>query len=159
MHQVWVASSQRYSSWSLPTCSPVDYMAPCLVHSYVLGPPFAIIQGSFLLSPVLDPLFSISLVSFILVCVCEVALVMSNSLRPHELEPAKLLCPWDYPGKNAAVGCHLLLRGSSQTRDWTQVACIAGKFFTVWAMREALFLVYCPLWVEVWVNSFLRQSA
>ena len=92
-------------------------MAPCLVHSYVLGPPFAIIQGSFLLSPVLDPLFSISLVSFILVCVCEVALVMSNSLRPHELEPAKLLCPWDYPGKNAAVGCHLLLRGSSQTRD------------------------------------------
>ena len=138
------ASSQRYSSWSLPTRSPVDYIAPCLVHSYVPGPTFAIIQGSFLLSPVLDPLFSISLVSFILVCVCEVALIISNSLWPHGLEPANLLCPWDYPGKNAVVGCQLLLRGSSQTGDWTQVSCIAGRFFTIWATREALFLV----WVE-----------
>jgi len=24
-------------------------------------------------------------------------------------------------------------RGSSQPRDWTQVSCIAGKFFTIWA--------------------------
>ena len=28
-------------------------------------------------------------------------------------------------------------RGSSQHRDWTQVSCIAGKFFTNWAIREA----------------------
>ena len=28
-------------------------------------------------------------------------------------------------------------RGSSQPRDWTQVSCIAGGFFTVWATREA----------------------
>ena len=28
-------------------------------------------------------------------------------------------------------------RGSSHTRDWTQVSCIAGRFFTVWATREA----------------------
>ena len=28
-------------------------------------------------------------------------------------------------------------RGSSQLRDWTQVSRIAGKFFTVWATREA----------------------
>ena len=29
-------------------------------------------------------------------------------------------------------------RGSSQTRGWTQVFCIAGRFFTVWATKEAL---------------------
>ena len=29
-------------------------------------------------------------------------------------------------------------RGSSQLRDWTQVSCIAGRFFTVWSPREAL---------------------
>ena len=29
-------------------------------------------------------------------------------------------------------------RESSQLRDWTQVSCIAGRFFTNWAMREAL---------------------
>ena len=27
--------------------------------------------------------------------------------------------------------------GSSQTRDWTQVSCITGRFFTIWATREA----------------------
>ena len=35
--------------------------------------------------------------------------VMSNSLWPHELEPARLLCPWNSPGKNTGVGsCSLL---------------------------------------------------
>ena len=29
-------------------------------------------------------------------------------------------------------------RGSSQPRDWIQVSCIAGGFFTSWATREAL---------------------
>ena len=29
-------------------------------------------------------------------------------------------------------------RGSSRPRDWTWVSCIAGRFFTDWAMREAL---------------------
>ena len=25
--------------------------------------------------------------------------------------PARLLCPWDSPGKNTGVGCHFLLQG------------------------------------------------
>ena len=34
-------------------------------------------------------------------------------------------------------------RGSSQPRDQTQVSCIAGRFFTSWATREAqVFLIY-----------------
>ena len=32
-------------------------------------------------------------------------------------------------------------RGSSQPRDQTQVSCIAGRFFTVWATREALMIL------------------
>ena len=28
-------------------------------------------------------------------------------------------------------------RGSSQPRDWVQVSCISGRFFTSWATREA----------------------
>ena len=27
-------------------------------------------------------------------------------------------------------------RGSSQPRDWTEVSCTAGRFFTIWAIRE-----------------------
>ena len=35
---------------------------------------------------------------------------MSDSVRPHGLWPARVLCPWDSPGKNTRVGCHALLR-------------------------------------------------
>ena len=33
---------------------------------------------------------------------------VSDSFRPHGLKPSRLLCPWDFPGKNPAVGCHAL---------------------------------------------------
>ena len=29
----------------------------------------------------------------------------------HGLYPARLLCPWDFPGKNTEVGCHFFLQG------------------------------------------------
>ena len=35
---------------------------------------------------------------------------MSISLWPHGLWPARLLCPWNFSGKNAAVGYHSLLQ-------------------------------------------------
>ena len=37
--------------------------------------------------------------------------VVSDSLRPHGLEPTTLLHPWDFPGKSTGVGCHFLLQG------------------------------------------------
>ena len=36
--------------------------------------------------------------------------VMSDSSRPHGLQPTKLLRPWDFPGKSTGVGCHCLLQ-------------------------------------------------
>ena len=39
---------------------------------------------------------------------CSVA---SNSLQAHALWPARLLCPWGFPGKNTGVGGHFLLQG------------------------------------------------
>ena len=41
---------------------------------------------------------------------------MSNSLRPHGLQPARLLCPWDFTGNNTGVGCHFLLQGMFPTQ-------------------------------------------
>ena len=35
---------------------------------------------------------------------------MSNSVRPHRRQPTRLPHPWDSPGKNTGVGCHLLLQ-------------------------------------------------
>ena len=36
----------------------------------------------------------------------------SNSLQPNGLEPTRLLCSWDFPGKNTRVGCYSLLQGN-----------------------------------------------
>ena len=34
---------------------------------------------------------------------------MSDSSWPHGLQPTRLLCPWDFPGKSTGMGCHRLL--------------------------------------------------
>ena len=44
-------------------------------------------------------------------------LVVSDSLQPCGLEPARLLCPWDSPGKNTGVSCHSLLQGIARPGD------------------------------------------
>ena len=64
--------------------------------------------------------------------------VMSNSLQPRGLEPIRLLCPWDSPGKKTGVGCHALLQGIYLTQGSSQASHIASRFFTVWATREVV---------------------
>ena len=39
--------------------------------------------------------------------------VMSDSSRPHGLQPTRLLHPWDFPDKSTGVGCHCLLYQNS----------------------------------------------
>ena len=39
---------------------------------------------------------------------------LCDPLRPHRLQPTRLLRPWDSPGKSTGVGCHCL---SSQCRE------------------------------------------
>ena len=41
---------------------------------------------------------------------------VSDPLRPFGLKSAKLLCLWDFPGKNTGVGCHFLLQGIFPTQ-------------------------------------------
>ena len=36
--------------------------------------------------------------------------VVPNSLWPHALWPSRLLCPWNFSGRNIGVGCHFLLQ-------------------------------------------------
>ena len=46
-------------------------------------------------------------------CCCPVSELDLTLLRPHGLQPAKLFCPCDFPGKNTGLGCHchFLLQG------------------------------------------------
>ena len=41
---------------------------------------------------------------------------MSGSLRPHGLEPTRLLHPWNFAGKSTGVGCHFFLQGIFPTQ-------------------------------------------
>ena len=43
--------------------------------------------------------------------------VESDALRPHGLQPTRLLRPWDFPGKSTGGGCHHLLR-KEETGIW-----------------------------------------
>ena len=63
-------------------------------------------------------------------------LVSRVSVRPHGLQPARPLGPWESPGQHTGVGCHALLQGIFLTGRSNQVSCIAGRLFTIWATRE-----------------------
>ena len=43
-------------------------------------------------------------------------MVVSDSLWPYGSSPARLLCPWDSPGKNTGMGCCALLQGTFLTQ-------------------------------------------
>ena len=46
-------------------------------------------------------------------CHCLVAKLCPNLLQSHRLTVAlRLLCPWNFPGKNTGVGWHFLLQGN-----------------------------------------------
>ena len=42
--------------------------------------------------------------------------VVPDCLRPHGLQPTRLLCPWGFPGKDTGVGCHFLFQGIFPTQ-------------------------------------------
>ena len=87
--------------------------------------------------------------------------VVPNSLSPHGLQPARLLCPRNSPGKNTGVGFHSLLQGIFLTQGSN--TCLLYSRQCRWGWREKETPVYyrwdCktkqPLWKTVW--WFLRK--
>ena len=57
--------------------------------------------------------------------VCSVTSSGLTPLQPHELQPTKLLCPWDFPGKYTGVGFHLLLQEIFLTQRSNLISCIS----------------------------------
>ena len=54
---------------------------------------------------------------------------MSDSLWPSGLQPTRLLCPWNSPGKNTGVDCHFLLQRVLPTQ---------GSNLGLWHCRQTL---------------------
>ena len=76
-------------------------------------------------------------------CVC--AQSCPTLCDPMDCSPPGSSVHGDSPDKNVGVGCNASSRGSSQPRDGTQVSHTAGRFFTVWAAREAQTVSY---WIK-----------
>ena len=64
---------------------------------------------------------------------------MSDSLRPYGLLTTRLLCPWDFPGKNIGVGGHDL----------------EGSFLIQGMIRDGQQAYLRPLAKEIWVDKAL----
>ena len=58
---------------------------------------------------------------------CAQLLVVSNSLRQHGLSSARLLCPWDCPGKNIGMGCHFYFGHLMQKANSLEKTLMLGK--------------------------------
>ena len=60
------------------------------------------------------------------------------------------------PGKNTGMGSHFLIQGIFPTQGSNLgLSCIAGRFLTVWAIREAIYkrkneiLLFATTWVDL----------
>ena len=54
-------------------------------------------------------------------CACTCVLSCFSRVRlcaTLQMQPARLLCPWDSPDKNTRVGFHALLQGIFPTQGW-----------------------------------------
>ena len=85
-------------------------------------------------------------------CSCLRAWLSLTLCDPLDCSPTRLLCLWDFPGKNTEVGCHFVLQWTFPPRDQTcisYVSCIIGRFFLTWVIGETQ--AYC-----CWTNSVKR---
>ena len=94
--------------------------------------------------------------------------VVSNSLWPHGLWPARLLCPWDFPGKNGAVDCHFLLQGIFLTQGlnphllrWQRDALPLGQqgspvLYSRWLL--VIYFTYTSVYVSIPLSQIIFRS-
>ena len=78
-------------------------------------------------------------------CVSAQSLQPCPTLRAHGLEPARLLCPEDSPGKDTGVGCRTLLQGIIPTQGWRLWLLHCRRVRSRGALREALCVRACVL--------------
>ena len=62
--------------------------------------------------------------------------VVSDSSWLRILQPTRLLCPWDFPGKSTGVGCHCLLNINSSHKEsgtrFFKAPCLGSSQNWVW---------------------------
>ena len=79
-----------------------------------------------------------ALLSCVIVCVCSVAQLCPTLCDP--MDPARLLCQWDFLGKNTEVGCLFLLHGffPTQGSNWCLLSHLQSRqILYCWATGKA----------------------
>ena len=73
--------------------------------------------------------------------------VVPDSLQPRGLQAARLLCLWNFPGKNTGAGCHFLLQGIFPTQGSNPcLLCLLHwqtGFFTTAPPGKRINWIYC----------------
>ena len=77
---------------------------------------------------------------------CACMLRCFSRVRPFVIlwtEPARLLCPYDFPGKNTGVGCHFLLHETVMTHKTilfvsVRVSVVMEKLCSHWSFSTQL---------------------
>ena len=101
---------QNFGTFSLPTKRQSGPLAIRFL-TYLPIPPSWQHQSASIL------LLSLQICLFWTFTISEVkSLSYVQLLGSHRLQPARLLCPWHFPGKITGVGCHFLLQGTFPTQ-------------------------------------------
>ena len=112
-----------------------------------------------------------------MMCVGISCSVVSDFLQPHGLQPTRLLCLLDFPGKNTGAGSHFLLQGVfPDSLVGKESACHAGDPGSIpgsgrspvegigyplqysWASLVAQLVKNLPAMREIWVQSLGRED-
>ena len=77
--------------------------------------------------------------------------VLSDSVWPHRLQPTRLLCPWDFPGKSTGVGCHCLLQITRFSKNFVVVQSLSPvRFFAApWTTACQASLSFTISWLKI----------
>ena len=125
------------------------------------------ISQIYLILEAVPSLFSLEIYMYVYIymyitCVhaCSVTSVMPNSLRLHGLQPTRLFCPWDFPGKNIRVGLHALLQGIFLTQGWNpHLLCLLHcKWILYCLSHQGKPLICMALYMKIYRTSNISST-
>ena len=83
--------------------------------------------------------------------------VVSDSSKPHGLQPTRLLRPWDVPGKSTGVGCHCLLQIIERATIYSEFMC--QHDYKLYNCFVSSLPCECKLWrILVFVNDYTQHT-
>ena len=84
--------------------------------------------------------------------------VMSDPWRPYELQPTRVLCPWDFPGKNTGLGSYSILQGIFLSQGSNLCLLHYRQFFFCLNHLSQQGSPYCPSKMKKLSHPRLRKS-